>query len=70
MFKSLHCLVIPIFVWVILPRSRTSATEKAYKVQLVNYLTSTGKAVGLVINFGPEHVEIKKKSNTLLKQSC
>jgi GxxExxY protein len=40
---------------------------KAHEVQLVNYLTATGKDVGLVINFGPEHVEIKRKSKTLLK---
>jgi len=32
-----------------------------------NYLTATGKDVELVINFDPEHVEIKRKSNTLLK---
>jgi len=29
-----------------------------------------GENVGLVINFGPEHVKIKRKSKTLLKQSC
>ena len=40
---------------------------KAHEVQLVNYLTATGKDVGLVINFGLEHVEIKRKSKTLLK---
>lgn len=39
---------------------------KAHEVQLVNYLTATGKDVGLVINFGPEQVEIKRKSKTLL----
>jgi len=28
---------------------------------------ATGKDIGLVINFGPEHVEIKRKPNTFLK---
>jgi len=37
------------------------------KCKLVNYLTATGKDVGLVINFGPEHLEIKRKAKTLLK---
>ena len=40
---------------------------KVHEVQLVNYLTATGKDVGLVINFGPEHVEIKRKAKTFLK---
>ena len=43
---------------------------KLHEVYLVNYLTAIGKYVGLVINFGPEHGEIKSKSKTLLKLSC
>ena len=34
---------------------------KVHEMQLVNYLTSTGKPVGLIINFGELKVEIKKK---------
>ena len=34
---------------------------KAHEVQLVNYLTATGKDVGLIINFGESKVEIKRK---------
>jgi len=34
---------------------------KAHEVQLVNYLTATGKPVGLVINFGERRVEVKRK---------
>jgi len=35
----------------------------------VNYLTATGKDVGLVINFGEGKVEIKKKVRELLEVS-
>jgi hypothetical protein len=31
-------------------------------IMLVNYLTATEKEIGLIINFGPEHVEIKRKT--------
>ena len=33
----------------------------AHEVQLVNYLNATGIKDGLLINFGPESVEIKRK---------
>lgn len=32
-----------------------------HEVQLVNYLTATGKDVGLLLNFGGSSLEIKKK---------
>ena len=38
---------------------------KAHEVQLVNYLTGTRKPVGLIINFGEEKVEIKRKVKDL-----
>jgi len=38
---------------------------KAHEVQLVNYLTATGKDVGLIINFGESKVEIKRKVRQL-----
>jgi GxxExxY protein len=38
---------------------------KAHEVQLVNYLSATGKPVGLIINFGEKKVEIKRKIKDL-----
>jgi GxxExxY protein len=38
---------------------------KAHEVQLVNYLVATGKPVGLIINFGEQKVEIKRKVKEL-----
>ncbi len=40
---------------------------KAHEAQLVNYLVATGKDVGLVINFGEQKVEIKRKVRVLPK---
>jgi len=34
---------------------------QAHEVQMVNYLVATEKAVGLIINFGEQKVEIKRK---------
>jgi GxxExxY protein len=34
---------------------------KAHEVQLVNYLSATGKDLGLIINFGEQGVEVKRK---------
>jgi len=38
---------------------------EAHEVQLVNYLVSTGKPVGLLINFGETRVEVKRKVKDL-----
>ena len=38
---------------------------KAHEVQLVNYLVSTGKPVGLILNFGERKVEVKRKIKDL-----
>jgi GxxExxY protein len=38
---------------------------KAHEVQLVNYLVATGKPVGLVLNFGENRVEVKRKVKDL-----
>ena len=38
---------------------------KVHEMQLVNYLTSTGKPVGLIINFGELKIEIKRKVKDL-----
>ena len=37
----------------------------AHEVQLVNYLVATGKPVGLILNFGEEKVEVKRKVKDL-----
>ncbi len=36
-----------------------------HEVQLVNYLKATDKPVGLLINFGPKHVKVKRKVKDL-----
>jgi len=38
---------------------------KAHEVQLVNYLVATGKEIGLLLNFGEEKVEVKRKVKDL-----
>jgi GxxExxY protein len=38
---------------------------QAHEVQLVNYLTATEKDVGLILNFGPENLDVKRKVNRL-----
>lgn len=37
----------------------------AHEVQLVNYLTATGKPIGLLINFGPDEVQVRRKVREL-----
>ncbi len=37
----------------------------AHEVQLVNYLTATRKDIGLLLNFGPDKVEVKRKVRDL-----
>ncbi len=39
----------------------TQALAKAHEVQLVNYLVATGIDEGLLLNFGAERLEFKKK---------
>jgi len=36
-------------------------TLSANEIQLANYLVATGKAVGLLLNFGERKVEVKRK---------
>lgn len=42
---------------------------KAHEVQLVNYLVATGKDVGLLMNFGEQKVEVKRKVRELSSDS-
>ena len=39
--------------------------NKAFEIQLVNYLVATKKDVGLLINFGEKKVEVKRKVREL-----
>ena len=45
------------------------ALSPVHEVQLVNYLTATGIEIGLLINFGAEHLEVKRKHKTYRKIS-
>jgi len=40
-----------------------------HEAQLVNYLVATGKPIGLLLNFGEEKVEVRRKVR-VLNQSC
>ena len=40
---------------------------QSHEVQLVNYLAATKKPVGLIINFGVQKVEVKRKVRDLNK---
>lgn len=50
---------------VILELKSVRRIVKAHEIQLVNYLTATGKPVGLILNFGEQNVEVKRKVRTL-----
>jgi len=39
--------------------------SQAHEAQLVNYLVATGKPIGLLLNFGEEKVEVKRKVREL-----
>ena len=45
------------------------AIVTANEVQLVNYLTATGIEVGLLLNFGTERLEFKRKVRTFRPQA-
>ena len=38
---------------------------RVHETQLVNYLAATGKEVGLLLNFGEQKVEVKRKGKNL-----
>jgi len=43
--------------------------NQAHDAQVVNYLVATGKPVGLLLNFGEEKVEVKRKVRAF-NESC
>ena len=50
---------------IILELKSVRRVVQAHEVQLVNYLTATGKDVGLIINFAEQKVEIRRKVREL-----
>jgi len=46
---------------IIVELKAVNSLVRNHEVQLVNYLNGTGKPVGLLINFGPQKLEIKRK---------
>jgi len=50
---------------VIVELKSVSNIIKAHEVQLVNYLVSTNKPVGLILNFAKNKVEVKRKVKDL-----
>ncbi len=52
---------------VLLELKSVTKLNKAHEVQLVNYLSATHMDIGLLINFGEEKVEVKRKVRKLAK---
>ena len=50
---------------IILELKAIKELAKIHEVQLVNYLTATGKDVGLLINFSSKEVQVKRKVRIL-----
>ena len=46
---------------IILELKAVQKINKIHEVQLVNYLVATRKPLGLLLNFGDEKVEVKRK---------
>lgn len=49
---------------VIVENKALRALLQVHEVQLVNYLTATGIDVGLLLNFGAERLEFRRKTRT------
>jgi GxxExxY protein len=49
---------------VMIENKAVQAINAAHEVQLVNYLTATGVEIGLLINFGGQKLEFKRKHRT------
>ena len=54
---------------VILELKSVRQITQANEVQLVNYLVATGKPVGLILNFGEQKVEVKRKVKDLVLEN-
>jgi len=53
---------------IILELKSVKQIVQAHETQLVNYLVATGKPVGLLLNFGEQKVDIKRKVKDLNKE--
>jgi GxxExxY protein len=49
---------------VIVEEKAVQALVPAHEVQLVNYLTATGIEIGLLLNFGAQRLQYKRKTRT------
>ena len=49
---------------VLIENKAVQSIAVAHEVQLVNYLTATGIEVGLLLNFGSQRLEFKRKHRT------
>ena len=49
---------------VLIENKAVQSLAAAHEVQLVNYLTATGIEVGLLLNFGADRLEFKRKHRT------
>jgi GxxExxY protein len=49
---------------ILIENKAVQALVRAHEVQLVNYLTATGIETGLLLNFGAERLEFKRKTRT------
>ena len=54
---------------VILELKSIRQINQAHEVQLVNYLVATGKQAGLILNFGEQKVQVKRKVKDLVLKS-
>jgi hypothetical protein len=50
---------------VIIELKAVECLHKVHEVQLVNYLKATGIEVGLLINFGPDKIEVRRRALVL-----
>ena len=50
---------------IVLELKSGESLAKEHEVQLVNYLTATMKPLGLLLNFGPQRVDVKRKVRVL-----
>jgi len=54
---------------VILELKSIRQITRAHEVQLVNYLVATGMPIGLILNFGEQKVEVKRKVKDLVLEN-
>jgi GxxExxY protein len=55
---------------VIIETKSVRALAPVHEAQLVNYLTATGIDIGLLLNFGADRLEFRRKSRVFLAKSA